>query len=1174
MSSKYQSLLRLLLLAAVIGSGADRAAAQWHYYYFKEKKPLPLDLTRVVVQLADADGAAASFSSLTKYGLDDDAVEPAVLRNWFFIQTASASTTVDQVEQLVVQASTDPSVVFVSPVFVGPYGPVAITPTLFVGFRSDVGNAQAEAILRKLDAGEILDRDWSRMKGVYRLRSTFRNGFDVLATANRLAERPEVKFAEPDRLITGTNNLIPNDPGFLDPGAWGLHNTGQIGPACPDSPAGTVDMDMDAPEAWDITTGDPGVVVVIIDTGIQQDHADLNQLPGMDFTGTGSGGGPFNECDGHGTLVGGCVAAKLNNALGTVGVAPSCKVVSAKWGVSSVPCTGSFSAALSWLIDSLDWAQSIGARVTNSSFGMGESAIVDTKYTETHNAGVLHFAAAGNGGFGSIGYPASIPKVQAVAALQRNGNLANFSQYGPGLQFSAPGCAIYTTAVGPEGGAYNTVNGTSFATPYTCGVAALVISVDPTLTPPDVLAIMQASAVDLGDPGYDTQFGWGFVNAHQAVMAASRPVQACTLEELTAQTATDGDRYGSAVSLDGELLVTGAPFADSEFVAGAGVGYVYGFDGESWSGETKLSADDGVDGDEFGNAVAIHDEVVVVGAHRVGDAGFNSGAAYVFRWDGATWQQEQKLTAKDASANDFFGAAVAIDGDVAAIGAFFDDCEDASLDCGSVYVFRYNGANWIEEEKLVGSDTTTSDLFGAAIALRGDVLLVGSPNADCDAGANCGAAYRFQHNGKDWVEEERLTASDAAPFDLFGSSAALAGDVMALGAPGTECQSGSADCGAAYVFRQDGAVWQERKLRALDEHADDTFGESVTVADDVLVVGAGGDDCGGGALSCGAAYVFRRDRTEWFEQVKLFSPNPGNNERFGAVLSLDTGVVAVGASRVGCLDGTNCGAAYLYPVAGDCNENGTDDDCDLLAGTSSDLDFDGIPDECVCLTTRMPLPDVRGIKNRYLSFTPRSADSAFAVRVSFIDLPAPFDIWNGTELWAGPPFQVSENGGTLLPIPAAATFEAAMLQCEPYFTNWGTLGAVHLFHEGIVPNGTYQIELLDATCPVAFDAGYSPPLDITTSRWGDTVEDCSAFPCGAPDGFINIVDITALIARFVSEPEAIIKARADLEPACVDLLVNISDAQHALSGFQGLPYPFTPSTADPCDSPCMSPMQR
>ena len=215
----------------------------------------------------------------------------------------------------------------------------------------------------------------------------------------------------------------------------------------------------------------------------------------------------------------------INNSLGTVGIAPGCRSASARTFISSLACDGSWSSSSSWTVNSLAWAQSIGARVSNNSniYGFQSSAIAQ-KYASTRAAGIVHFACAGNSSSSTIAYPASLPDVNAVAALDRNGNLASFSNFGTGLDFSAPGAAIYTTdrtgSAGWVSDDYVTADGTSFASPYAAGVAALILSVNPSLNATNVEQIMQQSSVDRGAAGYDTTYGWGFVNAYNAVLAA------------------------------------------------------------------------------------------------------------------------------------------------------------------------------------------------------------------------------------------------------------------------------------------------------------------------------------------------------------------------------------------------------------------------------------------------------------------------------------------------------------------------------------------------------------------------------------------------------------------------------------------------------------------------------
>ena len=509
-------LLVLIGASTVVGGEPD------HYcYHFKERKPLAIDASRVAVferVERAAVGEIAAQRDWAVEALQAQAAEAMVVPGWSLVPTVGEVAVAGNVRDVVKRASSATLSAFVSPVFFGDDGgPVIVTPRILVGFNDGVSAAETEAVLASLQSGAILDRDWANMKGAYRLESSSLNGFEVLDAANRLAERPEVKFAEPDMLFSGHGSLIPNDTFFGT--LWGLHNTGQSG--------GLVDADMDAPEAWDVTIGDPSIIVAVLDSGVQQDHPDINQLtPGIDTTSEVGDGGPVNACDNHGTAVAGCISARINNNLGMVGVAPGCRVASARPFISTLDCSGSWNSSASWTVDALAWAETIGAKVSNNSnyYGFSSSAI-EQKYSDTRNAGMVHFASAGNDGSIFISYPASLSTVNAVAALNRSGNRTGFSNYGVGLAFSAPGQSIGTTdRTGSDGwvsGDYVNVDGTSFASPYTAGVAALVLSVDAGLNAFTVEQILAGSCVDLGPAGYDTDYGWGFVNARQAVVAAS-----------------------------------------------------------------------------------------------------------------------------------------------------------------------------------------------------------------------------------------------------------------------------------------------------------------------------------------------------------------------------------------------------------------------------------------------------------------------------------------------------------------------------------------------------------------------------------------------------------------------------------------------------------------------------
>ncbi|MFQ5589861.1 MAG: S8 family serine peptidase [Phycisphaerae bacterium] len=514
-------------------TNADNDDAPYFYYYFDTARPLTLDVQRVAV--LDSRDRAEDPPDLSLLGIDSEQIVQWPVHGWYLAATPPNLRSTPGIRSLVAHLTAQRDVAFVSPVLVGDDGgPIFITPDILVGFHGNVPAKEAEGIVTAADIGDLLERDWGNMPGVYRLRSTFRSGFEVLAAANELAQQAEVMFAEPDVVFTGRGSLIPNDGGF--PQCWGLHNTGQSG--------GTVDMDMDAPEAWDTVLGDPLIKVVVIDVGVQQNHPDINQIAGTDTTSDPStDGGPVNQFDNHGTPVAGCVSATINNNLGTVGVAPECVSASARTFIA-INSSGNWTSSASWTVDSLTWAESIGARVTNNSNFYGfQSSSIANKYSTTRNGGMVHFASAGNDSSTFITYPASLSTVNAIAALNRFGNLAPFSNHGTGLAFSAPGQDIFTTdRTGSDGwvsGDYTFASGTSFASPYTAGVAALILSVWPALTTEGVEQILRTAAVDLGAAGYDVTYGWGFVNAAFSVSSMAPPVPA------TGEHAARKNRYTS-----------------------------------------------------------------------------------------------------------------------------------------------------------------------------------------------------------------------------------------------------------------------------------------------------------------------------------------------------------------------------------------------------------------------------------------------------------------------------------------------------------------------------------------------------------------------------------------------------------------------------------------------------
>ena len=324
--------------------------------------------------------------------------------------------------------------------------------------------------------------------------------------------------------------------------------------------------------------------------------------------------------------------------------------------------------------------------------------------------------------------------------------------------------------------------------------------------------------------------------------------------EQTKLTASDGilkDFFGSAVSISGDTVVVGSFFSDAP-AEHSGSAYVYQRTGDTWAGEEKLVAADGAAGDLFGISVAISGDALVVGARDHDAVAANSGAAYVFRFDGTSWAQEAELAASDGAADDFLGTRLAIDGDVVVAGAPTADV--SAPDSGAVYVFRFDGTSWTQEAKLAAADGRRGDRFGNSVAISGDTAVVGAARV----GPDKGAAYVFRFDGTGWSQEAKLTPGRPKAKDLFGWSVGISGEQIVVGALNGD--GSERDTGAAYVFQRTGTVWSEvLKLHASDGEQADRFGVSVAIWENTVFVGAHGDDDLGSAA--GAAYVY--ELTSW-----------------------------------------------------------------------------------------------------------------------------------------------------------------------------------------------------------------------------------------------------------------------------------------------------------------------
>jgi hypothetical protein len=212
---------------------------------------------------------------------------------------------------------------------------------------------------------------------------------------------------------------------------------------------------------------------------------------------------------------------------------------------------------------------------------------------------------------------------------------------------------------------------------------------------------------------------------------------------LTASSKAEDDQFGWSVSISGDVAIVSAPYANPGRTTNAGKAYIFRYNGTSWVQEAILTASDKAVGDWFGGSVSISGNVVIVGAtYADPDGTEDAGKAYIFRYNGTSWVQEAILTASDKAANDNFGNSVSISGDVAIVGAYYAS-PDRTIDAGKAYIFKYNGTSWIEEDILIAPDKARGDNFGFSVSISENIAIVGAYLADPGRTTNAGKAYIF-----------------------------------------------------------------------------------------------------------------------------------------------------------------------------------------------------------------------------------------------------------------------------------------------------------------------------------------------------------------------------------------------------------------------------------------------
>ena len=380
------------------------------------------------------------------------------------------------------------------------------------------------------------------------------------AVIEKLKQNPNLKFVELDRRVKA--GMAVTDPYIGS--EWHIAKIG-------------------AQNAWDTTQG-AGVTIAILDSGVDTTHPDLapNLVAGYNAYDNNN---DVSDVCGHGTAVAGTAAAATNNATGVAGVAGNAKIMPVR--IAYYDATYGCYAYFSTIASGLTYAADHGVRIANISYpGISGSAAVESAASYMKSKGGLVFVAAGNTN-SDPGFAPSASMIM-VSATDSNDAKASFSSYGNYVNVSAPGAGIWTTS---RGGAYQPWNGTSFSSPVTAGVAALMLAAGPTLSNTKIEQLIYSTSVDLGAAGRDPVFGYGRVNAAAAVQAAAStvvlvdsqapsavinaPIGSSTVSGLVAVDASSSDNVGVArveLQVNGTTVATdnSAPFSfswDSKGVA-------------------------------------------------------------------------------------------------------------------------------------------------------------------------------------------------------------------------------------------------------------------------------------------------------------------------------------------------------------------------------------------------------------------------------------------------------------------------------------------------------------------------------------------------------------------------------------------------------------------------------
>lgn len=374
------------------------------------------------------------------------------------------------------------------------------------------------------------------------------------------------------------------------------------------------------------------------------------------------------------------------------------------------------------------------------------------------------------------------------------------------------------------------------------------------------------------------------------------------------------EAFGSVIAVQGDTAFVAAPKHPQNVPSGGqGAVYVYRYAAGQWTLAQTLVADDAAPGEEFGNAIAVQGSTALIAMHFAQiDNLPQAGAVYVFHDDGTQWVQTQKLVAGTPLLVANFGDSIALDGTTAVIGASNERGAAAEPSVGAAYVFTADANGiWTQSQRLASSHPLHWDLFGIAVGISGDTIMIGASQetwVDQTSGPGKGAVHVFAASAGVWTETGELYADDGVDGDYFGEVLVFDGQTLVVGAPAVD-----AFAGAAYVFTLSGGSWtQSQKLLAVEAEENAFFGRSLALGGNQLVLGAPGATAGETPFA-GAAYLFAEAGGTWAQTARFTASDAMLGDYLGFAVGLKDGEHVITGAPHDFDDGQSLsGAVYAY----------------------------------------------------------------------------------------------------------------------------------------------------------------------------------------------------------------------------------------------------------------------